>query len=547
MFSWIKKIAEEKPDHPLFNTSETRKFLNDLPANDPLAALDEITAWLTSVKDTPGFRPDNRAGVIMLLDEKGQSLQAELLRRFMAAPNLYDPQSLPTWQGIHDFMQALVEAYALCLREHLQAENNPLPLKEQMPLICVRLLHAVAGQMKLKLVRYLDVDQGIWDQLYAYYSIAETNRFAGTLVQAYPAQPLHTSPQRELLRALVLHTSSPATLAQNQIEACFHIAARLGGLFDFKPEPDPDCPYFIDLSNPGAPAHVDDNLQVTASMRFFGAVNALPKIEETIHHHELNMVSLGRNLHDEFTPDGKFTVLKHLQIYWRGKKRFRQHERQITSTTIQVAHGFENISRLVKNYELSKVTNLSEEDAAMLQNKTEMALVNDVVYYTPETWPILNLSENGIGGLIPMTAGNWVKIGKLCAVKTDDSDLWWTGMLRRMKTASRAEVGIGIKLFARSPLSVWLRSLGEGADKISNWDSSTGSFVYSYLPVILLPDARNSFVHATMLMESGSYAPGSIFEMMMGEKSCNIKLTALLEEGDDYELVSFHWLVSAHG
>ncbi len=52
-------------------------------------------------------------------------------------------------------------------------------------------------------------------------------------------------------------------------------------------------------------------------------------------------------------------------------------------------------------------------------------------------------------------------------------------------------------------------------------------------------------MNATMLMESGSYAPDSIFEMMMGEKSRDIRLAGLLAEGEDYEQASFRWLAPA--
>lgn len=541
MFTWIKKIGEEKPDHPLFNTREAKKFLDDLPEDDPLTALDEITSWLTSVKDTPNFRPDDRAGVIMLLDETGQPLQAELLRQFIAAPHLHDLKDTPQWQGIHSFMQAVAEAYALCLQEYA-SEETPLPLKEQMPVFCVRLLRAVAERMKLELMRYQKAEQTVWDQLYGFYSFAEANNFAGAMVQAYPSQAVLSSPQRELLRAVVLNISSPTTLAQDQIEACFRFTARVAGLFDIKQAPDPGCPYYFDLSSPGAPEEADDKLQVTASTRFFGAVNALPQVAEIIRQYEQAVIDHGRGLRDESTPNGKLTVLKHLQIYWGTKKRLRQQERQKVSATVEVAHGFETISRLVKCVELSKITSLSEEDAAMLKKKAEMALIKEGVYYTPETWPILNMSNNGVGGLIPKTAGEWIKIGRLCGVKTNADPMWGVGMLRRIKIESGGEVRMGIRVFAQRPLSVWLRSLGKGADNTSNWESSSGSFVYTYLPVILLPDAQGLFVHATMLMESGSYAADSIYEMMMGERSANIRLTGLLEEGEDYEQVSFEWL-----
>lgn len=540
MFTWIKKIGDEKPDHPLFNTKEAKKFLDDLPENDPLTALDEINSWLISVKDTPGFRPDTRAEVISLLDETGQPMQTKLLQQFLAAPHLLDFKAPPPWEAVHHFMVALADAYAVCLHEHQQEYKDALPLKEQSPLLCARLLHAVSGQIKLQLMRYQEVEKAVWEQLYQYYSFAETGGFAGTMVQAYPAH--HTSAQRELLSALVLHISSPTTLSHGQIDACQHIAARMSGLFDFKQEPDPDCrPYFFDFSNPGAPAFVDATLQITETMRFFGAVNALPKVKETIHEIEQNILEHGRGLRDEFTPDGKLTVLRHLCTFWTNKKLFRQQERHKTNSTIEVAHGFENVSRLVKCVELSKIANLSEEDAAMLQKKaSEMTLTRDGARHAPETWPMLNRSDNGVGGLIPKTAGDWVRIGCICGVRATGSNAWEVGMLRRIQYKN--DMRVGIRIFAQRPLSVWLRSMGKGTVKTAGWENSSDSLTYDYLPVILVPDAQNLFVRATMLMESGSYAADNVYEMMMGQKSCNIKLTGLIEEGEDYEQVSFQWL-----
>jgi hypothetical protein len=62
----------------------------------------------------------------------------------------------------------------------------------------------------------------------------------------------------------------------------------------------------------------------------------------------------------------------------------------------------------------------------------------------------------------------------------------------------------------------------------------------------LFPDASNSYANATMLMESVSYVPDTIYEVMLGEKSRDIKLTNLLAEGEDDEQVHFQWLTAAH-
>lgn len=104
-------------------------------------------------------------------------------------------------------------------------------------------------------------------------------------------------------------------------------------------------------------------------------------------------------------------------------------------------------------------------------------------------------------------------------------------------------VHVGLDVLAKKPLSVWLRALGKGAEKASNWETSSGSFEYTCLPAILLPDAQNSCPHATMLMEFGSYVNGNIYQAMMGEKSRDIKFTSLIAEGEDYEQVGFEWLV----
>lgn len=57
-----------------------------------------------------------------------------------------------------------------------------------------------------------------------------------------------------------------------------------------------------------------------------------------------------------------------------------------------------------------------------------------------------------------------------------------------------------------------------------------------------LPDEHNSYLHATLLMESGKFVIDTQHQMMMGEKSRDIKLTALLAEGEDFEQAGFEWL-----
>ena len=529
----------------MFNVDEAKKLLSSLPQNNPLDALDELAGWLGSVKGTAGFQPELRAEILMLLDETAQPFHQELLQNYLAEAHLQDFNSIRMWQGILILMRALVDAYALCLDEYQQIEKNSPAFKEKMPVICVRLLRAIAEQIKLELMRYRKIEPSLWQQLYQYYNFAVTHQIAETLIFAYARGTPHTSPQRELLRAVLLHAASPATLAPEQIEVSYRTGGRLSSYFDFKETPDANCAYVLDLAKPEAPQDVADKMQITATMRFFGAVRAIPKLAEIINVNERNPSDPEQRLDKEFTPHGKLTVLKHLQVYWGKDHPHRRQERRDINTTIEVIHGFKMISKLVTSAELDQAPGVSAEEAQKLkeQSKLNLTEVDKDTDCVPETWDVLDISVGGLGSRIQGTVSDWVKVGALCGLKAANSEAWWVGMIRRLKTDDLGKVHVGIEILTKKPLSVWLRSLGKGAELISNWETSSGSFKRTYLPAILVPDAQNSYT--TMLMESGGYRADYIYEAMMGEKNNNIKLTGLLAEGADYERISFQWVGAA--
>lgn len=542
MFSWIKKL-DGSPDHPMVDLAAARILLAELPKDAPVKALAEITGWLVSVRDTPNYRPGLRLNLIMLLDETAQPLQAELLHDYLAAPHLQDFHGMYLWQAVHDFIRALADAYALCVQECQPPDKQTEAVRELLPVLYVRLLRTLAEQLKLELMRYIEVQATLWRQLYAIYAQAETQQLGETMVHAYPGHALHTSPQRELLRALALFISSPATLAANQIEVAFRIAARMVSFFDFKDQPAPDCPYYLDLGTAAAPVHLDQqHMPRAATARYFGVLRAVPRLAEITRQNEQGLLQEEQRFGNEFSPDGKLTVLKHLQVYWGAELPHRHQERKNIQAAIDVVHGYNTISNLVPHIEPGNMHNLSEKDATMLKEQAQIRLREEKIDYTTESWAVLDASSGGVGGIMPRTASSWGKVGALCALKVRESNQWWIGMLRRIKADPQGKVHVGIEIITRRPMAVWLRILGKGAEKVSNWESSSGSFSYDYLHVILLPDARNSYLNATMLMEAGSFVQDQIYEMMMGEKSRSIKLSKLLAEGEDYEQASFQWV-----
>jgi hypothetical protein len=315
MFS-LQSVSDGKPDHPMFDLAEAARLLDALPEDDPFKALDDITAWLTSVKDTPSFRPEMRTPVIMLLDETGMPLHTELMKLYLGEPRSGNPEGTRIWKQLHAFKKTLAEAYAACVNDYQRTREAPPGFREIMPAVCVRLLRAAAEQMKLELMHHVDIEQSVWDRLFECYNFSEAGQFADTMIFAYPKHGLHISPQRELVRAMMLYLSAPDKLAPEQIELSFRVAGRFSGFFDFKDAPDPDCLFCIDLSRPCAPMRIDGSLQTTPSMRFFGAARATPKLADIIGQHEKGVVMWEQRFGSEFTPERKISVLRHLQSHW---------------------------------------------------------------------------------------------------------------------------------------------------------------------------------------------------------------------------------------
>ena len=57
---------------------------------------------------------------------------------------------------------------------------------EQITVVCVRFLRSVIEQLKLELMRYMDVQKEVWDNLCWGYRLAEADGLAETMVIAYP-------------------------------------------------------------------------------------------------------------------------------------------------------------------------------------------------------------------------------------------------------------------------------------------------------------------------------------------------------------------------
>lgn len=56
----IKLFGSAGPDHPMADPKEAKRILDELPAQDPIMALEELGHWHESLSQAEGLRPERR-------------------------------------------------------------------------------------------------------------------------------------------------------------------------------------------------------------------------------------------------------------------------------------------------------------------------------------------------------------------------------------------------------------------------------------------------------------------------------------------------------
>jgi hypothetical protein len=537
MFDWLEK----KPDHPMHSPEEAARLVGDLAKQDPEKALAELTEWLTSVRDTPGFRLDRRASVLKFLDDTARPFERKVLARYLAEPHLREGHGKVHWQATHEFWSQLAEAYRVCRAGYQAGAKGAAETKDELPLLAAREIRALAQCLKLLLMRYQPLPEAVWSRLYQAYSFAESGGFDAGSVLAYPTERTQTSARSEFLKALMLDSAYTENISPEKIELAFRTASRFAASFAFASQPADDCTFVVDLAKPAPPRPLSLRDTAGATMRYFGASSALPMLQEMIVQNESGLLTEEQRLGDEYSAGQKITVLRHLALYWGTNPPHRTRTRAKISGEVSIVHNYHTVCRYITSVEFSSMGEIAENMDLKVREKAGLGLVSEKIDEPPETWMQLDASDAGVGAIVPPKVGKWVAVGSLCAVKPAGGAVWWAAVVRRLQSDAQSRLNAGIELLAKKPVAVWLRVLGSRDALVSNWETTSGSFAYDYLHAVMLTDHAKAEDRPVLLLEKNRFVPHQIYEMMVGDKSRHVILKKFLEQGEDYDLGSFDW------
>ena len=499
----MKLFGGARPDHPMADLKEARRLLDELPAQDPLKAVEELGNWMESVAAAQGFKPEHRIQTLVLVDDAAQQRVRRLARDYFAAvrPSRFMENRL--WGAIHEYYRQAGQAFARGVDLFVQNAKGADAAKAQLPLLLVRTLRSLAQQVKWMHMRYGPIDLATWGVLNGVYAYAEARQAALAKTAAYPGVPGETTPQLEYLKAAMFSAGSPDGLLPREIELAERLAADLAPRFAIAAQAAPGLSYWVDLARPMAPLRLARPPEHTPGLRCFGPGAALDELEalgERIRAEGAVPPALGRGGGDE--PETVLGVIDHLRMYWSPNPPERKAQRHAVKSRLSVSHGYDGLVGALGG-------------GASLDFGTQDG----------ESWIVENVSAGGFGAVVPQVKGDWLRVGALLALQPEGGSNWVVGLVRRVQKTSPREAQVGIQTLSKLPvLSQFAVSGARGA----------------IAQGVLLRDGADE---TRIVLRPGIYAPAQNLEAEHGGRRHIYMPQGVAERGEDYEIARFREMI----
>ena len=533
MLDWLSNLGR-KPDHPMHSIEEADRLLSGLP-EDPRKALEEVTSWLTTLTTATGFNLATRINVVKLVDETGQPFEPELTRLYLTSRPQTEFERLQLWQAALQFWERLASAYRVCFDEIRHESKLLRAHRDQLPVLIVRMLRALAGQTKVLRLRYLTVDERLWQAMFDLYRVSEDSGCDNQRITAYPGDTMPTTARQELLRTLMLEAASPESMRPRQTELAARIAARFVDACLFKRAPEPGCNWYVDLAQPRPPEHATGVAVVRPTERFFGAGVVIVKIQEVIRRLSSEPNAKEQRFGEDYSSQQKLVVLKRLVYFWGDHPPHRREPRRRVEDEVQVVHGFKGACRIVPRIEFRGWAEFVVTMDPKLKEKLGYDPAADAPEIPTEKWLEQDASSRGVGVVIPRNRESGATLGALCSLRAG-SQLWSVGVVRRLARDSTGRLQAGIELLGKKPLSLWLRRVGQGDLRVEHRASADAS-IYDYVNVIRLDESAEAVRTCELLLARGDFVSGVIYETMTDDRRSHLRLDELLEQGEDFDRI----------
>jgi hypothetical protein len=494
----------KKSDHPLAEIKTAQQVLEEIPKNDALKAVQELTGWIESIIElADGFRLDHEFAVLRMLDEAAQPYVRKLLRDYFTLQPLSKFQENRLWTTLTDFYTQSELAHHDVLMRLSNGARGASAIKMDMALLSSRGIAALGGRLKLAVARYSLVEPFLWQHLSEFYAHAERHGYRQHAVPLYAGVLRNTSVTQEFAVLLTWYGVSAGVLSPLQEHITELLIAHAGEKLTVFDQYNANGLFVFDLSQPTPPMRLASDTTLHSSLRFFVATDALPKLNGLLKTLEKGIVPDDVNLVGAtYEADMVHDILRRLIGNLTQPAPTRRNPRRKISVSLKVANGF---------YQM-----LEHADAGLN-------------FFNPdsgETWEVEDISATGFRSVVPIARAEGVKVGSLIGSKPENIKHWGAGIVRRLSRDENNNLHIGVEVLSPQIVGVALADRGDVVDEGGQ------------LALYLNRPGDNSG-EAWLLMKPDVFSLSRSLNMELSGKGYLLLPLSLVENGDDYDLARF--------
>ena len=548
MFGFFKK---KKPglEDPLSDLSTVSRWMENLPVGDIYTAQEQVVQSLIQFNHAKLPMSKSRLEVLMHLDEQARDMQYTLCQQYLRNPRMSKLIESRLWTCIHAFYWEVTRGYHAFLMDFV---SNPggSRIQAMVPLITARAIRGFADIFKWRYFRYEKVEERLWLRQHNLYRIAEFDGFQGNKFKVYANDRQVSSCEAEYLHALLLSPLGTGSLTPRQLEMVDCWLDNWSHLLTLETMFDPQRHHlYVDTAQGTGLRRIHGEHEPTH--RYVATEKLLDHIDVVKRSIKTGTTPASLGLGEDFRLPEGYELLDHVVVEWSAVSNLdrRRTPRKTENSRWEVIRDLYNIClRIQADQELTSAPGIregltpeeildiklygfvTERTKAGLHQRTLSSSRPD----TFERWPLQDLSEHGAGALMRIDNSDWLKIGKLIALRRDPGDDWRLGVVRRITRFDQEWRKIGVQFLSHRPI---LAVLEPDAPSTLSYSVDDGG---------LLPSSQASLAllltygeASLLLLESAKYTHGKTYRLKSAGETQHIRLDSVRDRGDGWLIVTY--------
>jgi len=550
MFGFFKRKKSSEED-PLSDLKTVSRWMQELPAGDIYTAQEQVVQSLIQFNHAGLAMSKERLQVLMHLDDQARDMQYSLCVQYLRNPRMSKVIESRLWTAIHAFYWEITRGYHAFLMDFV-ANPGGSKIQPAIPLITARALRGFADIFKWRYFRYEKVEEKLWQRFHNLYRISEFDGFQGNRFKLYPSDAKPSSCMEEYVQALLLSPLGAGSLTPKQIEMVDHWLDNWSEYTTLENRYEPNRHFlYVDAGKGQSLKRIREDVPTEPTFRFLNTERLMEHLEQAERSLKSGALPASLGLGEEFRlPDG-YDLVHYVTGEWSpvSERERRLSPRQQVDGRCEVVRDLPSIcGRIRVEQEIaSGVTpgqQLSSEEILDIKlygfvTERTKSVINQRQLggrdLSVEQWPMHDRSDTGLGIMLKGEESEWVKVGKLLALRLDPAEAWVIGVVRRITRLEDEMRKIGVQTLNASPVLVQLE-LHESSPSLSYSVDDIGYESQPPSDALTFPTLQDGNV---IILESTRYAHGRQYRLRDAKGFRLVRLEAVRDKGEGWLMTTY--------